>query len=147
MATSYAEKLKDPRWQQKRLQIMGRDGFTCLSCGDSDKELHVHHLAYRSGTDVWDYDNDELITLCKDCHKEITDIKKKIYKAVDAGCSFVERAEVMFDIVDKFGELNFPELLELCASIRGMVDEILLKQKETLLDKAKIIPFDYDWMD
>ena len=120
---------------------MGRDGFTCLSCGDSDKELHVHHLAYRSGTDVWDYDNDELITLCKDCHKEITDIKIKIYKAVDAGCFFVERAEAIFDIVDKLAGLNFIELLELLAFVEAKVDEIVLKQNEPLLIQSKNYPF------
>lgn len=141
MATSYAEKLKDPRWQKKRLEIMERDEFTCLSCGDKDKELHVHHLSYRRGADVWDYNNDELITLCKDCHKEITDIKRKIYKSVDAGCFFVERAEATFDIVDKLAGLDYIELLKLLAFVEAKVDEIVLKRKEPLLGQSKDYPY------
>ena len=27
--SDYVEKLKDPRWQRKRLEIMQRDGFRC----------------------------------------------------------------------------------------------------------------------
>lgn len=40
---SYAEQLKHPNWQRRRLQIMERDGFKCANCGDSESQLHVHH--------------------------------------------------------------------------------------------------------
>lgn len=72
---TYSEKLKDPRWQKKRLEILQRDEFTCKWCGDSDSTLHVHHIAYYDG-DVWDTPNDLLITLCLNCHKyEESDLK------------------------------------------------------------------------
>lgn len=64
---SYSEKLKDPRWQKKRLEILNRDNFTCLLCSDTETELHINHLQY-SG-EPWDAPNDCLETLCKDCHK------------------------------------------------------------------------------
>jgi 5-methylcytosine-specific restriction endonuclease McrA len=66
---SYAEKLKDPRWQKKRLEILQRDNFTCRACEDSSKMLHVHHVFYEKGNDPWDYQNNDLITLCEDCHE------------------------------------------------------------------------------
>lgn len=66
---SYAEKLKDSRWQRKRLEILQRDRWTCRFCGEKDKTLHVHHVFYFQGIDPWDYPNSLLITLCKDCHK------------------------------------------------------------------------------
>lgn len=65
----YIEKLKDPRWQKKRLDIMERDGWACRSCGDNKKTLHVHHLAYIYGNDPWDYMDETLVTLCDDCHE------------------------------------------------------------------------------
>lgn len=65
---TYAELLKDPRWQKKRLEIMQRDNFMCRHCGVTDKELQVHHLSYMNGVKPWDYSDAELVTLCKDCH-------------------------------------------------------------------------------
>jgi hypothetical protein len=67
-SAAYWEKLKDPRWQKKRLQILERDRFKCVICGASSKELHVHHKYYRSGFDPWEYGNDTLTTVCCDCH-------------------------------------------------------------------------------
>lgn len=64
---SYSEKLLDPRWQKKRLEIMQRDGFKCFYCGDATLTLHVHHQMYM-GPNPWDTPAECLITLCKDCH-------------------------------------------------------------------------------
>ncbi len=66
--STYSEKLKDPRWQKKRLEILDRDGFMCSWCCDDASTLHVHHLKY-SG-DPWDADESDLITLCESCHQE-----------------------------------------------------------------------------
>jgi hypothetical protein len=69
---NYSDKLKDPRWQKKKTDILLRDKFTCQLCGDSKIAiLIVHHKKYQKNTDPWDYDNDDLITLCEDCHKKI----------------------------------------------------------------------------
>ena len=68
MAKSYYEKLKDPRWQKKRLEIMERAKFACEDCGDKDKTLHIHHGYYEYGKDPWDYKNNTLWCLCEDCH-------------------------------------------------------------------------------
>ena len=38
---TYAEQLRDPRWQQMRLRVLERDRWTC-DCGDSTTTLHVH---------------------------------------------------------------------------------------------------------
>ncbi len=65
---SYAELLKDPRWQRKRLEILQRDGWACTECGDKDKSLQVHHLRYRYGAKPWEYEGDLLTTLCEVCH-------------------------------------------------------------------------------
>jgi len=64
---TYAEKLKDPRWQRKRLEIMERDGFACRDCKSTEKTLEVHHCAYRGG-DPWQTPDALLMTLCSECH-------------------------------------------------------------------------------
>jgi 5-methylcytosine-specific restriction endonuclease McrA len=63
---NYADKLKDPRWQRKRLEVMERAGWKCQLCDEKDHELHVHHPRYIRGRELWEYDN--LICLCSKCH-------------------------------------------------------------------------------
>ncbi len=65
---SYSEKLKDPRWQRKRLEILNRDGFSCILCEDKASTLHVHHLSYVKGKEPWEYQDENFITLCEHCH-------------------------------------------------------------------------------
>ena len=66
---TYSEKLKDPRWQKKRLEIFERDKWMCKRCGQNDQTLHVHHLRYLPDKDPWDYENNLLLTLCSNCHE------------------------------------------------------------------------------
>ena len=64
---NYSEKLQDPKWQKKRLEVMNRDGFKCRFCGNDQDTLNVHHLKYVGNP--WEVDNDYLITLCEKCHE------------------------------------------------------------------------------
>jgi len=67
----YKEQYLHPKWQKKRLEIMKRDGFKCVSCGDGESKLNVHHNYYINSKDVWDYPQTALITVCDICHKNI----------------------------------------------------------------------------
>ena len=71
--SDYLEKLKDPRWQKKRLKILKRDEFQCTNYGDGKNTLHVHHIAYHLNKEPWDIENKLLQTLCKTCHAEETE--------------------------------------------------------------------------
>jgi 5-methylcytosine-specific restriction endonuclease McrA len=66
--SKYFEKLKDPRWQKKRLEIFKRAGWKCELCGNDKKSLHIHHNYYSYGFDPWEYENNTLYCLCEDCH-------------------------------------------------------------------------------
>ncbi len=81
----YAEKLKDPRWQKKRLQILERDGWCCQNCCDPENTLHVHHRWYEKGKDPWDYPDECLVTLCEECHEnETRDMPNVCVTLIDA---------------------------------------------------------------
>lgn len=67
---TYSEKLLDPRWQQMRLRVFERDDWTCRSCGCKDKTLNAHHPVYRPNSEPWEYEVDELVTLCSECHDD-----------------------------------------------------------------------------
>ena len=69
---AYVEKLKDPRWQKKRLQVLERDKWTCQCCGDTEETLHVHHYWYENDKEPWDVDERALVTLCESCHETET---------------------------------------------------------------------------
>lgn len=67
---SYAELLKDPRWQRKRLQILERDGWKCTSCEAENVTLHVNHRRYAKSGNPWEVGDADLETLCEKCHEE-----------------------------------------------------------------------------
>jgi 5-methylcytosine-specific restriction endonuclease McrA len=69
-ANSYGLKLKDPRWQKKRLHILERDHWTCQDCLDTESTLEVHHTEYLPNTEPWDYPDELLVTLCEKCHEK-----------------------------------------------------------------------------
>lgn len=66
---TYAEQLKHPNWQRKRLEMLDAAGWECSNCGDKDCTLHVHHKLYIKGRKAWEYSHDELAVLCEVCHE------------------------------------------------------------------------------
>lgn len=67
--STYWEKLKDPRWQKKRLEILSLHEFACQDCGSTEDTLHVHHPYYEKNKEPWDYDEDVLMCVCENCHQ------------------------------------------------------------------------------
>jgi len=104
--SSYAEKLKDPRWQKKRLEIFERDDWICQRCGDEESPLHVHHLRYAKSGNPWDSPFGDLVTLCEECHK----LEKEIYKDLK------EIKRVVCEIIDGC-DLSIAFLIQVYAEI------------------------------
>lgn len=57
----------------RREAILNRDNYTCQVCGKKHTKLEVHHIKYRS--QGGNNDENNLITLCEDCHSDIHDGK------------------------------------------------------------------------
>ena len=72
MNKSYQKKLKDPKWEKRRIEILEYAQWRCQLCGNKKEELHVHHSYYEKGKTPWDYPNSALIALCHTCHAEKT---------------------------------------------------------------------------
>lgn len=66
--SAYAEKLKHPRWQKKRLAVLERAKWRCECCEDDKETLQVHHLIYSKGV-PWDAPDETLECLCESCHE------------------------------------------------------------------------------
>lgn len=89
MATAkYLEKLRDPRWQKKRLQILDRDLWRCRKCADGSKTLHVHHQFYKDGAEPWEYEDFALVTLCSDCHESAHEDKKAAIQQIQVALAY-----------------------------------------------------------
>ena len=56
-------------YSSRREAVLYRDNYTCQCCGKKNCRLEVHHIKFRrnGGTD----DEENLITLCEDCHKGV----------------------------------------------------------------------------
>lgn len=82
---SYAELLRDPQWQRKRLEVLQRDDWQCVECKARDKTLDVHHKRYpRWGLAPWEVDDEWLVTLCQPCHGQVTALRQLARSLLDA---------------------------------------------------------------
>lgn len=94
--TPYWQKLQDPRWQKKRLEVLEAAGWKCSCCLAADKRLEVHHPYYISGREPWEYDTANLQCLCYECHEETKVFSKypfsfEVFAVAenDSGCGFM----------------------------------------------------------
>ena len=120
MTKTYSEKLRDPRWQKKRLKILERDDFTCLNCGEDKKPLNVHHTKYEFGKEIWDYENNTLITVCEECHKYLGDLKKDIKSIIDTHFKIGFVLEYLHNILVDLSCFKAQELIEASELINEM---------------------------
>lgn len=65
-------------FENTKVMILNRDNYTCQHCKGKhkDSKLEVHHIIYRSQGGSNEQDN--LITLCHACHKNLHDGKIKL---------------------------------------------------------------------
>jgi 5-methylcytosine-specific restriction endonuclease McrA len=54
-------------WAEVARTIRKLDNFTCVACGATEIELHVHHIVYASNYGTHQKGN--LVTLCRPCHE------------------------------------------------------------------------------
>lgn len=96
----YKEQIKHPLWQKKRLEILNEKGFQCQMCGAEDKQLHVHHKFYKKGAMIWDYESEDLLVLCSDCHASIHAKKELLKKLIDT--IDIYQFENLYSLIDGF---------------------------------------------
>lgn len=67
---TYAEQLRHPNWQKKRLEALQNAEWKCERCHDKETTLNVHHRRYVKGRMAWEYELKELAVLCQPCHED-----------------------------------------------------------------------------
>lgn len=57
-------------WNKKvKPEVSERQGFRCADCGAENKPLEIHHVISRHENPDLAFDIDNVVALCKDCHK------------------------------------------------------------------------------
>ena len=125
MAKTYSERLRDPRWQRKRLTIMERDGFACVQCGDKTNTLNVHHIYYVKG-DPWDAPDEALETLCDPCH-EVAEDTKRLVLLLASRCRYAELRE---SVLLQLGQVAKARSIPAQTTVEGLQDLIARKRQE-----------------
>ena len=80
---TYAEKLKHPKWQQRRLQLLESAKWKCERCSTKEVTLHVHHHFYRSRANPWDYPDYAYVVLCENCHADAEQENKQFKEHIE----------------------------------------------------------------
>lgn len=110
---TYAEKLKDPRWQKKRLEILDAADWKCQSdyCqSEPNTTLHVHHKIYIKGNQPWEYEDWAYKVLCGPCHKlqqAFMDKSSEVLAKNDLLCEALSNLSNDKDAMDSFVSLCY----------------------------------------
>ena len=75
---TYAQQLRHPLWQRRRLQVFQLANFTCVRCGSTSRELHAHHKTYIRDRLAWEYPDNLLECLCDPCHDKAHENLKRL---------------------------------------------------------------------
>lgn len=166
---SYAELLKDPRWQRRSKEIKEWDNNVCQLCG-SNENLQVHHLYYDKDKKPWEYGDRALVTLCDKCHEQIHSCDSNFYiylkdilnrlgengvtkfvilDILDAFARITDypsdkNLELLYDFINKYsrGSFHYSELIFSRVKKNNSWKEYRLKQKAKVVHAKKA----YEWV-
>ena len=116
----FKDQYKHPKWQKKRLEILERDKYTCQNCEGTEDQLHVHHKSYKKNHKVWEYENDNFITLCNSCHEEITTMINIGIDEIRNNCISTKSCYEIVEAVHWICKLDIVQLKSLVAKLRGL---------------------------
>lgn len=88
MSDDFFSQYMDPRWQKLAARMKEAYGWACVECGSDSQTIHVHHKQYFKGRRVWEYDEAELVVLCKDCHEKADKHRELVKKLLALESTF-----------------------------------------------------------
>lgn len=142
---TYAEQLRHPNWQRKRLEALEAADFKCECCFDGETTLHVHHHQYFKGRMAWEYDLTQLSVLCADCHEKTHANKDMLMDVVSRlpvdGMKWIDRRRAAYLLAGAMGLDNvdlsditdmawFYTGLNIQAEVDSRVEHFRMEQKK-----------------
>jgi len=92
---TYSKYLSDPRWREKRKEVVKEHHDKCDICGSVDS-LQVHHKSYLWNLMPWEYPSNYYQVLCKRCHAAEHGTKYMDKKCKQCGTSISDAFEYCF---------------------------------------------------
>jgi hypothetical protein len=125
---SYAEQLKHPNWQRKRLEVLESADWACEQCDGRDVTLHVHHRRYVKGRMAWEYSEQELQVLCEPCHHLQHEKQELLDRILMSGECGYDNLELAIGLLSGFLEVKMCLPVELESDCRKMGREFVYGQ-------------------
>lgn len=96
MKRSYQEKLRDSKWQERRLRLLDKAQWKCdlCDCERPSAGLQVHHPVYLTGLDPWEYPDELVTVLCEPCHIQRQAIERDFFARVAAAIKWKSNDEL-----------------------------------------------------
>jgi hypothetical protein len=125
----YAEKLRDPRWIEKRNHIRRRASNACEECGKAGY-VEIHHCCYVRGWQPWEYPDYLLKCVCRSCHEQRAVIEMRMTGLLSS--LTMEQMEILRDSLANHAFYWYEKdaVLDFIAHIQGSeekMDEAYLK--------------------
>ena len=105
---------KSSAYRKWRKTVLERDYYECQECSETEN-LHVHHIVPYSMTKKLRTEEDNGMTLCEDCHKEIhssipiADMEEEVFYDYLNRYSFSPEVEIDFD--HEIGEVCYDTII------------------------------------
>lgn len=142
---TYAEKLKDQRWQKKRLELLEAAEWKCQNdCCRNEKDkptLHVHHKLYLRKTDPWDYEDWAYQVLCDECHETEQRLMETAHSML-AKIPYLQTVLVMLEDKPAEDAEKFAEILFSIATFQPSMFKLFIPQLEAMECASRWIAFE-----
>lgn len=120
----YAKLLERPEWRRFRNNFIER--FKDDHCGrvwcrhcERETNLNLHHIRYREDRMPWEYEDKDLMILCRPCHERLHKYAKEAEALVFSLTPHI--AEEFMVMVDLFRTLSDEQKLAACAIARRAI--------------------------
>ena len=121
-------------YSSRREAVLHRDNYTCQCCGKKNCRLEVHHIKFKSNGGTNDEEN--LITLCEDCHKGVhagtVELNKKPKKSKNLKCA------THMSIVRSYLLKEYPNAIETFGFVTSENRNHLQPEKDHYIDACVI---------
>jgi hypothetical protein len=128
-------------WAERSREIVRRDNWTCQACGKRSRQVQVHHKRYPPwDVPVWKSGDQDLVTLCRTCHRNLTVLKAEAKRELDEILAF-ENLEMAKRALRKVRTLRSNRDVMSPDQVQAEIDSIEWRRKVL----AKELSLEGDW--
>jgi hypothetical protein len=86
---TYTAQLQTEEWKSFARGVRASYENACAVCRRSDTQTQVHHIFYDPSLKLWEYQSDDVMLLCTDCHKafheQLRNFRRHVFRHMRPG--------------------------------------------------------------